>query len=117
QVRLFLPERRSEVPALTVRPLPGGGHVLRIALGRTGIYPADDGLDLVVGERSVVLELLNTDAPIDLPRRHLAVADSRLDRARPRPRLTKGHERHRRDRVGAVTCLALLLEDRRDVLG
>ena len=54
---------------------------------------------------------------IDLPRRHLLVGDARLDRPRPRPRLGVGHERHRRDRVGPVTRLALLLEDRRDVLG
>ena len=117
QVRLFLAERRREVPALIVGPLLWRRHVLRVALRRAGVDPADDRVDLIVGERSVVLELLDADGPIDLPRRHLAVADARLDRARPRPRLGEGHERHRRHRVGPVTGLALLLEDRRDVLG
>ena len=54
---------------------------------------------------------------IDLPRRHLPIGDARLDRARPRPRFGEGHQRHRRDRIGPVAGLALLLEDRRDVLG
>ena len=39
------------------------------------------------------------------------------DRARPRTRLGVGAQRHRRDRLGPVTRLALGLEDRRDVLG
>ncbi len=117
QVWLFLSERGREVPTLAIRPLLRRRHVFRIALWSAGVDPTNDGLDLIVAERSVVLEFLNPDGPIDLPRRHLAIDDACLDRARPRTRLGEGDERHRRDRIGPVTRFALFLEDRRDVLG
>ena len=115
QIRLFLAERRREIPALTIGPLLGLRHVLRVALRRARVHPAHDRVELFVGERSVVLEFLDADAPIDLPRWHLALRHARLDRLGPRPRLRERHQRHRRHRVGPVARLALLLEDRRDV--
>ena len=75
----------------------------------------DDGVDLLVGERHVVLEFLNADAAVDVPRRHLP-RRTRRDGARPRTCFLVGHERHRRDRTRLVARLALGLEDRRDVL-
>ena len=80
------------------------------------IDPADDRLDLLVAQRHVVLEVLNADAAVDVPRRHLPRLDALLDGPRPGARFLVGAQRHRRDRAGLVTGLALCLEDWRDVL-
>ena len=117
QVRFLLPEAGREIPALILGPRPRRRHVLRIAFRRAVVHPADDGVDLRVGQRPIVLELLDADRLVDVPRRHLPVGDAGADRACPRPRLGVGLERHRRDRIGAVAGLALGLEDRRDVPG
>ena len=117
QVGFLLAEHRGEVPALSIRPHFRRGHVLRVALRRAGVDPLHDRLDLLVVERAIVLEALHADGVVDRPGRHRVVADASLDRLRPRPRLGVGDERHRRDRVGPVAGFALLLEDRRDVLG
>ena len=68
-----------------------------------------------VGERPVVLELLDPDGPVDVPRRHLSSDDARFDGPGPRARLGKCHQRHRRDVAGAMARLTLVLQDRRDV--
>ena len=70
---------------------------------------------LSLSERSF-LKLCTPTRLVDVPGRHLVIGDARADRARPRPRLCVGDERHRRDRIGPVARLALVLEDRRDVL-
>src|SRR6185436_9073372 len=80
QVRFRLAECGRKVPALAVWPLLRRGHVFRITLWRPTVDPADDRVDLLVGERAIVLEFLNTDAAIDLPRWHLTVGHPRLDR-------------------------------------
>ena len=102
--------------SLVVTERLGRRQVLRIALQRAAVDPADDRVDLLVAERHVVLELLDADARVDVPRRHLARADALLDRARPRARLLVGDERHRRDRVRLMALLTLGLKNRRDVL-
>src|SRR6185295_9641018 len=54
---------------------------------------------------------------VDVPRRHVPAFDLGLDRAHPRPDFGVVGQRHRRHTLGAMADLALLLEDRRDVLG
>jgi hypothetical protein len=56
----------------------GRRHVLRVALRRAGVHPLHDGVDLRVGERHVVLEVLHADALVDVPRRHLPRATRSL---------------------------------------
>ena len=46
-------------------------------------------VDLLIAQRHVVLELLDADAAVDVPRRHLTGRDAVLDGPRPRPRLLK----------------------------
>src|SRR5207253_10238091 len=91
-------------------------HVLRVALRRALVHPRDDRLDLLVAERHVVLELLDADAPVDVPRRHLPRGYAVLDRARPWADLFEGPERHRRYRPGLMTAHTLGLKDGGDVL-
>ena len=109
-------EERRVVPALAVRPLLRRRHVLRIALRRACVDPLHDRGDLLVGERSIVLELLDADGLVDVPWRHLARFDAGLDRTRPRPGLLERPQRHRRDRARPMTGFALLLKYWRDVL-
>ena len=51
-----------------------------------------------------------------LPRRHVAAADHVPDVVAPRVRIPIGRERERRDLAGAVTGLAVLLEDAHHLL-
>src|SRR5262249_39102438 len=85
--RLFLAELLRGVPALILGPGARGGHVLRIALRRAGIDPFEDGVDLRVAQRAVVLELRHADGRIDVPRRHGVLGHLRADGADPRTRL------------------------------
>ena len=110
------PKRLGEVPDVVTGELLGRREVLRVALRCARVDPPHDVVELVVGERAIVLELLDAERPIDVPRRHLPRGDAALDRADPRPHLFIGDQRHRRDVARAMTRLALLLEDRRDVL-
>ena len=77
--------------------------------------------DLVGAQRRIVLEVLDADVLLDIPRRHhagaRADAGALLDRARPRPHFFVGAQRHRRHAVGPMAVLAAALQDRRDVLG
>src|SRR5206468_12766286 len=52
----------------------------------TTLFRSDDRADLVVGQRRVVLELLNADILVDMPRRHLALDHALTNRFRPRAR-------------------------------
>ena len=96
---------------------PRRRHVGRVALRRARVHPADDGGDLVVVQRAVVLVVADADGLVQVPRRHVAVRDALLNRARPRPGLFVGDERHRRRRALVMARLALRLEDRRDIAG
>ena len=108
-------------PAGAVVPHARGRQVGRVAAGRTGIGPLGDQRDFFVAERRIVLEVLNPDFLLDVPRRHYARAradaGAGLDRARPRTGLFVGLQRHRRHAARAVAVLAAALQDRRDVLG
>src|SRR5262245_28588954 len=67
-------------------------HVGRITFGGAVIDPLDDGRDLGVGERHVVLELLDADALVDVPRWHLTLDYTSADRFRPGASLGEGPE-------------------------
>ena len=60
-----------------------------VAFRRAGVDPRGDRVDLRLLQADVVGEL--ADGRIGAPRRHLALDDLRLDRARPRPRVLVGH--------------------------
>ena len=104
------------VPDVVVGELDRRRHVVGVAARRTGVDPADDRVDLLVGQRAVVLEVPDADRLVDVPRRHLPRLDAGLDGPRPGPRFRVGDERHRRDVARPMARLALLLEDRRHVL-
>src|SRR4029453_3533575 len=90
EVRLLLAEPGSVVPPLIRRPNPGRRHVFEVALQRALIDPGQYRRDLFIAERSIILELLDSDGLVDMPRRHLARLDSCADRARPRTCLLVG---------------------------
>ena len=112
---------------LTDRPLvrtgedPWRGHVGRIAARRACVDPCRERRDLFLAQRKVVLVILNADGLVDEPWRHgahlAAEAGPLFYRARPRPDLFVGDERHRRDRIRAVAGLTTALKNRRHVLG
>jgi hypothetical protein len=107
----------ADVPFLVARKDGGRRQIGGIAARRTGVRPRGNRRDLGVGERRVVLELLDADVALDVPGRHDAVHDAGLDGARPRPHVLVGHERHRRVGPGPMTRLTRPLNDRRDVPG
>src|SRR5205814_5778737 len=111
-----LPEQLRRLPFVVGRPLPRRRHILRVAERRTAINPLSDRSDLVVTQRHVVLELLDADRLVDVPRRHLSRRHALLDRPRPRTRLFVSKERHRRNRSRTMTVLTFCLEDRGNVL-
>ena len=88
-----------------------------VALRRAVAGPLHDGVDFLLRQRAVVLVVLDADARVDVPGRHVARRHAIANRTRPRTRLFVGLQRHRRDRIRPVARLALVLENRRDVLG
>ena len=91
------------------------GKVLVVPFRRARIHPRRNRVDLGLREAGVVLEV--ADRGIGAPRRHLARDDALLDRPRPGPGLFERHQRHRREHGRPVAFDAVLVEDRRDVLG
>ena len=116
EIGLRLPEHRGELPDLLGRPVPEGWHVRRIASRRALLDPPHDGGNLIIRERSVVLERLDADGLVDVPGRHLAAFDPGSDRPGPGAHLVERPEGHRSDRFLTMTRFAFLLEDGRDVL-
>ena len=106
------------LPHVLGEQLLGRGQVARVALGRAGVHPADDGLDLLRPTSDMsFLNSLDAHRRVDVPRRHLPAHHAVLDGPGPRPRLLVADERHRRDGVRLMARLASGLEDGRDVLG
>ena len=103
-------------PGPELLKLDHGRRVLGVAPRRTVLHPVADRRDLVVGQRLVVLEALQADLGVDVPRGHLARFDLGPDRPRPRTGLLIGHQRHGRHVVGPVAHLAGALQNRLDVL-
>src|SRR6185295_16136235 len=111
---------RADRPGALIRIDLRRRHVGRVAARRAAVGPLRDGGDLVVAERGIVVEFLDADVLLDVPRRHhpgaRPHAGALLDRARPRPHVFVAHQRHRRHAVRAVAVLAAALQDWRDVL-
>ena len=89
-------------------------RVPRIPFGRACIDPCGNQIDVQLLERPVVIEV--AVARIGKPRRHRTSHHRLLDRPRPRARLLVGEHRERPDLAGAMAALAVLLENRNDVL-
>ncbi len=115
QDQVGLPIRLGELPGAFIGPRLGRRHVLGVAERRAFIDPANDGRDLIVAQRAVVLKLLDAYRLVEMPGRHLVRHHAFLDRLGPRARLLVGHQRHRRHGSLAMTAFALLLKNRRDV--
>ena len=107
--------RLADVPPVEIRKLPGARQVRGIAFRRALIHPSRNGRDLRVVERWIVLEFIDADVPVDVPRWHLPLDHLFLDRPRPGPGVLIGQQRHGSDRARAMAVLAFPLEDRRDV--
>src|SRR5262249_18222623 len=97
--RTKLPGKR---PQVLVRPLTLTRQIVWVSKRCAGIDPTQDRVNLRVAERTVVLEMLNADRLVDVPRRHLPRCDATPDRLRPRANFLVGEERHRRDRIGPM---------------
>ena len=91
-----------------------------VARRGAGLDPAQNRLDLAVGQSALVLE--DTEGRGCEPRRHLPRLDLACDRPRPGAGLLIVHERHRRQEPAeiqaglSVAGLTVLLQDRQHVL-
>ena len=90
-------------------------HVLRLPHRRAGIHPSRDGRNLAVAQARIVGE--RSHGGIGKPGRHLSGRDSLFDCPRPRPRVFKGEQRHRRDFAGAMAADAPGVQDWSNVAG
>ena len=116
--RIFLAEREDRIgladaPAVGIDRLRG--KVGGVAFGRAGRDPVQNGFFLDVGQAAVVQE--RAVRRIGVPGRHRALGDLRADRPGPGARVAKSQERHRRNFARPVASRAVLVKDRRDVLG
>ncbi len=105
-----------DMPLVWIAELPGRRHVGGIAKGRSLIDPIHNGRNLGVGQRRIILELGDAHVAVDVPRRHLPEHDLFLDRARPRPRVLVGQQRHGRDRPIPMAVLTGALQNGRHIL-
>jgi len=106
QIRLDLPTLR--------RPLDWRRSILGVAFRSSRVGPLGDGFDRALVERPVVGEM--SEPCVRKPGRHLPRQDCGLHSFGPRPGALISQEGHRRHLPWAVTALAILLEDRQDVL-
>src|SRR5206468_5111674 len=87
---------------------------------RAAVGPLRDPGELFLTEGGVVLVLLDADVFLDVPGWHRAALSPergpRLDRSRVGPSVFIGPQRHRRERIGPMTRLTVLLQNRGDVL-
>ena len=107
---------RLELPRSS---LGKAGHGRRVALAarRARIHPPRDRLDLVVAQRDVVLVRLYADAVVDVPGRHEALLDAKLDQGGIALRRRVVEQRHRGERAGPMALDTMLPHDGRHVLG
>ncbi len=74
--------RLADVPHVVVLKLARRRHVGHVAFLRALVDPCRNRRDLLLGQRRVVLEFLNADVALDMPRRHEARRGLRFDRPR-----------------------------------
>ena len=110
-----LAELLGELPLVASGPLLRSRQILRVTERRAGIHPAGDGIHLLVGQGSVVLETLDANALVDVPGRHVPANHALFDGPRPGADFFVRHQRHRRRSPRAMALLALGLENRGDV--
>src|SRR3984893_14116886 len=82
-----LAELSGQLPSFITRPHLGGGDVFRVPGQFARIDPPDDRVNLLIRQRSVVLETLDSYRSIHVPRRHITGGHAVLDFFRPRERL------------------------------
>ncbi len=111
------PELRGETPLGSGGQLRRGRRVGGITLRRAGVRPGNDRLDLLCGERGVVLERLDADVAVDVPRRHLAGGDLRPDPSGVAPGGRVVEQREGPDSLGLVAFHAIRVEDLGHVSG
>ena len=109
--------RLADVPLVEVAELTRGGGM---SAGLPAGAPASTHFAMVAISASVSDgSSLNLVMPTWRSMYHGGISrvdDLLLDRARPRPRVLVGQQRHRRDRARAMAVLTGALQDRRDVL-
>ena len=88
--------------------------VLRVTFNCTSIGPCDQRFGSGIAQRPIVCEM--TIIRIRKPRRHLPADHRGLYSFCPRPRVFVGHEGHRSDFTRTMTGLAVLLQNRKNVL-
>jgi hypothetical protein len=76
-------KRLFEREAIVAWPFLARWQVARIAHRGPGVDPPDDRIDLGIGQRDVVDELLDANGLIEVPRRHLARRDASPNRPDP----------------------------------
>ena len=111
--------RLARGPHDVVVELQRGRQIRRVALGGAGPPPGVEHCDLPLVERHVVLEVLDADVLLHVPRGHGAGPVPDLGPAGNHARVGLDilirDERHRGDAVVAVAAHAGPLQDRRDV--
>ena len=105
-----------ELPLLLVRPLDRRRQVGRIPFRCPGVHPRHDGLDLLVAQPPVILDVLDSDPGVEVVRRHEALRDQVPGPRRVAADLLVRHERHRAHGRRSVADLAVGLEDGGDIL-
>ncbi len=104
--------RRGNVPAFP--PLNRRGLILGIPFRRAGVRPRGQSVDVGLAQAAVVGEV--AVSRIGEPGRHLAAQHRGPDRLRPGPRALISQQRHRADLARTMAGLAVLLQDRQDIL-
>ena len=105
--------RRADHPALRKYRLRR--HRLQVTRGSPRVHPTHDEFFFRRAQSAIVRP--GAVRRVCVPRRHRALHDVVLDRTRPGSGVLIGNERHRRDLARPVTGRAVLVKDRRDVLG
>ena len=98
----------------TLRESQRRGLVLGVAFGRAVVGPRGDHFDLFGAQAPVIGEV--AILRIGEPGRHFLRDHGRLERLGPGTRFRVSQQRHRRDFTRAMAFLAVLLQDRQDVL-
>src|SRR5205807_6155477 len=109
--------RLANLPRQLIRELARWRHVGGISLRSAAVHPLNDRGDFLVSHRRIVIEVLHAHVLIDEPGWHLPSNDFRLDGLGSRAHVFVSQQRHRSNGAGAMTNLAMLLQDRRHVPG